>query len=63
MPPPPPHTQLGVLVCTPEYSEIQHNTPAPCLRLSAAALLNDADIAAVAGALRKAAAAVLGGQH
>lgn len=50
-------------MCTPEYSEIQHNTPAPCLRLSAAALLNDADIAAVAGALRKAAAAVLGGQH
>lgn len=51
--------QLGVLVGVPHYSDIHKRHPPPSLHLCVTALLTDADIAAVADALKEATRRVL----
>ena len=51
--------QSGVLVGVPHYADIHKRHPSPSLHLCVTALLTEADIAAVEGALKKAVQHVL----
>lgn len=53
--------QAGFLVGVPFYADVHHRQPPPSLHMCATAHLTEADVAAVAAALKKAAQQLLQG--